>query len=38
MANLRGSNVFLKRSPLISSNLALERLSEKSYPSTRSSI
>lgn len=37
-ASLRGSRVFLKRSPLIYSNLALERLSEKSYPSTKSSI
>jgi hypothetical protein len=35
---LSGSKVFLKRSAFNYSNLALVRLSEKSYPSTKSSI
>lgn len=37
-ANFSGSRVFLNKSPLISSNLALVKVSEKSYPSTKSSI
>ena len=38
MASFRGSRVFLNKSALSSSNLALVRLSEKSNPSTKSSI
>lgn len=37
-ASLRGSKVFLNKSALIYSNLALVKVSEKSYPSTKSYI